>query len=156
MSPRLYSVSQAGDGASGCLQSFILVSKCQLKLSLSNYILACTLSLLIPLYIVHQRAKKDGAFDTLQRPFQILGPRRFFQELFWHLDVVGIILIIALLALILVPLTIAGGITSQWQQGKIIAPLVVGVVCIPIWVVWERTCKKPMVPFKVRISLGCS
>ncbi|KAI9930239.1 Siderophore transporter [Aspergillus wentii] len=110
---------------------------------------ACTLTLLIPLYIVQQRAKKDGAFDTLQRPFQILGPRRFFQELFWHLDVVGIILIIALLALILVPLTIAGGINSQWQQGKIIAPLVVGVVCIPIWVVWERTCKKPMVPFKL-------
>lgn len=39
MSPRPYSVSQAGDGASGCLRSFILVSKCQLEISPStNYV----------------------------------------------------------------------------------------------------------------------
>lgn len=70
-------------------------------------------------------------------------------ELFWHLDVVGIVLLIAMLACILVPFTLAGGVTAQWKTAKVIAPLVIGFLLIPVWVYWEKTCKHPMVPFKV-------
>lgn len=101
------------------------------------------------LYIVHRRAKKAGALDAYKSPFQLLGARRFAIELFWQLDVVGVILLVAVFALILVPFTIAGGVKTQWQTAKVIAPLVIGILCIPVWVLWEMKCKHPMVPFRV-------
>ncbi|GLA43464.1 siderophore transporter [Aspergillus niger] len=109
----------------------------------------CTLPLLMVLHIVYHRAKKDGTVDHIASSFRTLGVRRLAIELFWQLDVIGIILMIAFLAMILVPLTIAGGLDSQWKKAKIIAPLVLGLCCIPAWVVWERACKHPMVPFKL-------
>ncbi|GLA53782.1 siderophore transporter [Aspergillus niger] len=109
----------------------------------------CTLPLLMVLYIVYHRAKKGGTVDHIASSFRTLGVRRLAIELFWQLDVIGIILMIAFLAMILVPLTIAGGLDSQWKKAKIIVPLVLGLCCIPAWVVWERTCKHPMVPFKL-------
>lgn len=101
------------------------------------------------LYIVYHRAKKDGTVDHIAGAFRTLGVRRLAIELFWQLDVIGIILMITFLAMILVPLTIAGGLDSQWKKARIIVPLVLGLCCIPAWVIWERTCKHPMVPFKV-------
>ncbi|EHA26074.1 hypothetical protein ASPNIDRAFT_171904 [Aspergillus niger ATCC 1015] len=109
----------------------------------------CTLPLLMVLYIVYHRAKKDGTVDHIASSFRTLGVRRLAIELFWQLDVIGIILMIAFLAMILVPLTIAGGLDSQWKKARIIVPLVLGLCCIPAWVVWERACKHPMVPFKL-------
>ncbi|RDK46584.1 MFS general substrate transporter [Aspergillus phoenicis ATCC 13157] len=97
----------------------------------------CTLPLLMVLYIVYHRAKKDGTVDHIASSFRTLGVRRLAIELFWQLDVIGIILMIAFLAMIL------------WKKAKIIVPLVLGLCCIPAWVVWERTCKHPMVPFKL-------
>ncbi|GFN15237.1 siderophore transporter [Aspergillus tubingensis] len=109
----------------------------------------CTLPLLMVLYIVYHRAKKDGTVDHIAGAFRTLGVRRLAIELFWQLDVIGIILMITFLAMILVPLTIAGGLDSQWKKARIIVPLVLGLCCIPAWVIWERTCKHPMVPFKL-------
>jgi SIT family siderophore-iron:H+ symporter-like MFS transporter len=83
----------------------------------------------------------------------MLGFRRLSTSLFWQLDVVGVILLIAVFALILVPLTIAGGVKTEWKTAHVIAPLVVGVLCIPVFILWEKKCRHPMVPFKVRISL---
>ncbi|OJJ80802.1 putative siderochrome-iron transporter Sit1 [Aspergillus glaucus CBS 516.65] len=109
----------------------------------------CTLALLTPLYIIQRRAKKQGAFATYQSPVRLLGARQLVKESFWYLDVVGILLLIAFLALILTPFTIAHGVQSEWKTAKVIAPLAVGVCCIPAWIVWERKCKHPMVPFKL-------
>ncbi|PYH30566.1 putative siderochrome-iron transporter Sit1 [Aspergillus neoniger CBS 115656] len=115
----------------------------------------CTLPLLMVLYIVYHRAKKDGTVDHIAGAFRTLGVRRLAIELFWQLDVIGIILMIAFLAMILVPLTIAGGLDSQWKKARIIAPLVLGLCCIPAWVIWERSCKHPMVPLKLLKDRAC-
>lgn len=69
------------------------------------------------------------------------------------MDLVGIVLLIAVFALILVPFTLAGGYAEQWKQAKIIAPLVIGVFCIPVWIWWEQTCKHPMIPFRVSCTI---
>ncbi|KAI2999399.1 hypothetical protein CBS147346_7702 [Aspergillus niger] len=61
----------------------------------------CTLPLLMVLYIVYHRAKKDGTVDHIASSFRTLGVRRLAIELFWQLDVIGIILMIAFLAMIL-------------------------------------------------------
>ena len=70
-------------------------------------------------------------------------------QLFWQLDVVGVILMIAVFALLLTPLTLAGGFSATWRQAHIIAPLVIGFVCIPIFIVWELyLAPHPLLPMR--------
>ena len=107
----------------------------------------CSLPLIIALGIVGRRAQKNGVLDKYKSPYQMLGARGLAVELFWQLDVVGIILLIAVFALILVPFTIAGGVSEQWRTAHVIAPLVVGICCVPAWIIWESRCKYPIVPF---------
>ncbi|KAB5583064.1 siderochrome-iron transporter [Coniochaeta sp. 2T2.1] len=107
----------------------------------------CALPLLVSLMVVGRRAKKMGKLSDSKSSFQILGWKAFLVDLFWRLDVVGIILMIAVFALILVPLTIAGGFKNQWKTAHIIAPLVVGVLCIPVFIIWELKARHPLLPF---------
>ena len=105
-----------------------------------------TIPLFVAMWWAHHRAKKAGDLGKYKTPFQLLGGAELLKALFWQLDVVGMILMIAVLALILVPLTLAGGSSTTWHQGHIIAPLVVGILCIPAFVFWEAKAKHPMVP----------
>ncbi|CAE7208335.1 unnamed protein product [Rhizoctonia solani] len=72
-----------------------------------------------------------------------------FIELTWQLDVIGMILLAAMLSLVLLPLTLAGGAKETWKSAHIITMLVIGVViCIPAFFVWEiKFAKYPAVPF---------
>lgn len=111
----------------------------------------CSLPLIISLSVVGRRAKNRGLLANHKSLYSQLGFSKFFVDLFWRLDVVGIILVIAVFALILVPLTLAGGFVSQskWKSAEIIAPLVVGVCTIPAFVLWEFWCPHPLVPFRL-------
>lgn len=111
----------------------------------------CALPLILVLFIVHRRAKSSGQLESYQSSLQLLGGRRLASELFWHLDVVGLVLMIAMLACILVPFTIAKGVAGQWKTAKVLAPLIIGLLLIPVWLYWEKTCKHPMLPFKVQV-----
>ncbi|KAF9872375.1 major facilitator superfamily transporter [Colletotrichum karsti] len=114
----------------------------------------CSLPLIISLIIVGRRAKRMGLLNSYQSSFHALGFKDFMIQLFWQLDVVGIILVIAVFALVLVPLTIAGGFDTQWREPHVIAPLVIGVCCIPVFVWWERKAKHPLVPFYLMKDRG--
>ncbi|KAG9772601.1 ferrioxamine B transporter, partial [Aureobasidium melanogenum] len=107
----------------------------------------CSLPLMISLWVVARRARKAGILDKYKSPYESLGARKLAVELFWSLDVIGIILLIAVFALVLVPLTLAGGYATKWREAHIIAPLVVGVLCIPAFIVWELRAPRPLVPF---------
>ncbi|KAJ5103017.1 Major facilitator superfamily domain general substrate transporter [Penicillium argentinense] len=108
----------------------------------------CSLPLIAVLFIVHRRAKKSGRLGSYKSSLELMGGRRLITELFWHLDVIGLILMIAMFACILVPFTLAGGIKAQWKTAKVIAPLVVGILLVPVWIYWEKTCRYPMLPFQ--------
>jgi SIT family siderophore-iron:H+ symporter-like MFS transporter len=108
---------------------------------------ACSLPLIISLWWVGHKAKRSGALDNYKTPYQLYGPKRLLQALFWQLDVIGIILLICVFGLILVPFTIAGGEVSKWGTAKVIAPLVIGIICVPVWIIWEKKSPHPMVPF---------
>ena len=69
------------------------------------------------------------------------------RQLFWQLDVPGIILLIASLALLLTPLTIAGGESPKWRTAHVIAPLVIGFLCIPVFIFWQMRAPHPLIPF---------
>ncbi|KAL4876680.1 major facilitator superfamily domain-containing protein [Aspergillus karnatakaensis] len=106
----------------------------------------CSIPLFLTLFYGHRKAKKITDYPSI---FKTYGLKQTVIQVFWRMDVIGIILLIAVFALILVPFTLAGGSGSQWKQAKIIAPLVIGVLCIPAWIYWERTCPHPMIPFKL-------
>jgi MFS transporter, SIT family, siderophore-iron:H+ symporter len=79
----------------------------------------CSLPLIIALGIVGRRVRKHGVLDKYKSPYQMLGARGLAVELFWQLDVVGIILLNAVFALILVPFTLAGGVSQQWRTAHV-------------------------------------
>ncbi|CAG8972102.1 hypothetical protein HYALB_00011234 [Hymenoscyphus albidus] len=107
-----------------------------------------SIPLIVSLWLPYRRAQATGALDNYRSTLQMLGKRRLAAAIFWQLDVVGIILLIAVFALILVPFTIAGGASEQWSKGKVIAPLIIGLFCIPIWIWWETRAQYPMLPFE--------
>ncbi|KAF5855245.1 Siderophore transporter [Aspergillus alliaceus] len=109
----------------------------------------CTLPLFATLLVGHRNAKKANP-EAYRHPIQLLGWQKFTRELFWYLDVVGILLLIAVLALILVPFTIAGSTAEQWKTAKVLAPLIIGLFCLPAFIIWERSyARYPMVPFRL-------
>lgn len=109
----------------------------------------CTLPLVGQLYIVSRRAKRQGLLENYMSSFRLLGARNFFLELFWLLDIIGIVLLAAMFALILVPMTLAGGLSGEWGTAHIIAPVVVGLLCVPAFIVWELRAPHPLIPFKL-------
>ncbi|KAF9692777.1 hypothetical protein EKO04_009071 [Ascochyta lentis] len=107
----------------------------------------CALPLLGSLWWVSYKAKRAGDLQQCKTPFQEHGGWELTKALFWQLDAIGIILTICVFGFILVPLTIADGPDASWGSSKIVAPLVIGVLCIPIWIKWETVAPHPMVPF---------
>jgi SIT family siderophore-iron:H+ symporter-like MFS transporter len=117
----------------------------------------CTIPLLFMLFLAQRRAHRAGTLKNYTSPFAQYGAVGLAKELFWQLDVIGIILMIAVFALILVPLTLAGGIASTpdtWKEAHILAPLVVGFCCIPVFIVWEMRARYPLVPFHLLKNRG--
>ncbi|KAL5332449.1 major facilitator superfamily domain-containing protein [Aspergillus crustosus] len=106
----------------------------------------CSIPLFLTMFYGHWKAKRVTAYPSL---FKSYGIKQTAIEVFWRMDVVGIILLIAVFALILTPFTLAGGNSSQWKEAKILAPLIIGVFCIPVWIMWEQRCPYPMIPFKL-------
>lgn len=115
----------------------------------------CALPLLSALWWTGHKARKSGALDAYKTPFQQLGASKLAIELFHKLDVIGILLVIIVFGFILTPLTIAGGASSQWGTAKIIAPLVIGFLFIPVFVFWELIgARNPLVPFHLLKDRG--
>jgi SIT family siderophore-iron:H+ symporter-like MFS transporter len=107
----------------------------------------CAMPLILSLAIVGRRARKQGLMDKYTHDIknQPWGP--FLVDLFWRLDVIGIILMIGVFAMILVPMTIAGGFEASWTAPQVLGPLIVGVCTIPIFVLWQLRAPHPLVPF---------
>jgi SIT family siderophore-iron:H+ symporter-like MFS transporter len=109
--------------------------------------------LIASLWIPYRRVRRDADFTSLETPLHKLGARRFFVALYWQLDVVGLILLIIIFSGILAPLTIAGRNPEQWKEAKILVPLIVGIFCIPAWLIWEKSyARSTLLPFRVRCS----
>ncbi|KAJ8104885.1 hypothetical protein OPT61_g10514 [Boeremia exigua] len=108
---------------------------------------ACSIPLIAALSWSSFKARKAGALDNFKTPYQIYGGKRLASELFWQLDIPGIVLLIAVFGLILTPFTIAGGMSSQWGTAKVITPLVIGILSVPAFIIWERRAPHPMLPF---------
>ncbi|KAL2015393.1 hypothetical protein VTK56DRAFT_5547 [Thermocarpiscus australiensis] len=114
----------------------------------------CALPLIVSLTLVGRRARKQGLMEKYAEAVKGLPWRPFLIDLFWRLDVIGIILVIAVFALILVPMTIAGGFEASWTAPHVIAPLIIGICTIPAFVLWQLRAPHPLVPFYLMKDRG--
>ncbi|EAQ84815.1 hypothetical protein CHGG_08829 [Chaetomium globosum CBS 148.51] len=107
----------------------------------------CAMPLIVSLSLVGRRARKQGVMEKYSEAVKSLPWGPFLIDLFWRLDVIGVILLIAVFALILVPMTIAGGFEASWTAPQVLGPLIVGVCTIPMFVFWQLRAPHPLVPF---------
>lgn len=70
-----------------------------------------------------------------------------FNHLWYELDIMGLLLLSAAFALILIPLTLAATATNHWHNASIIAMIVIGCVCLVVFPFWESTRRLIPQPF---------
>lgn len=105
--------------------------------------------------IEEHRFQNPGSTTGERIKYRITHIGSALKTLFWELDVVGILFVICVFGFILVPFTIAGGELTKWSRGSTIAPLVVGFVLIPFFIVWElKFSRFPIMPFKLMRDRG--
>lgn len=105
--------------------------------------------------ILHMKylAWKNG--DPIKSVFQKPDHQSWFEYLidlfFWRLDIVGLILLVAIFGLILVPLTVAGGLNNKWKTANILVPEILGwILAIPLYLIWEwKISRYPLTPWPV-------
>lgn len=112
---------------------------------------AIAIPLLLSLMAAERRASRSGLLAGIPSPVKALRSGSLWIDFFWQIDLIGLLLIAAVFAFILVPLTLAGGDGNQWATANIITPLVIGVVvCIPAFVLWEvKMARHPVMPFRI-------
>jgi SIT family siderophore-iron:H+ symporter-like MFS transporter len=110
-----------------------------------------TIPLFYSLISAERRAYKAGLLDDVPSPYRSVFKASLWKDFFFQADIIGLFFLAATIALILVPLTLAGGVTSSWRTARIITPLVVGgVVAFPCFVIWEaKFAPHPLMPFRV-------
>lgn len=114
-----------------------------------------SIPLLATLYSLGRRVERAAAADDDVRALKLPSIGKLSSDLFHQLDAVGLVCVIAVFALILAPLTIAGGTVAQWRSPGTIVPLAIGFMCIPIFIIWEaRGARFPLVPFHLLTDRG--
>ena len=105
-----------------------------------------------------RKAHRQGIVPP--RPWEGVGFVGVSKHVWFELDVMGLLLLAAAICLILLPLTLAA--TAGWQDGSIIAMLVVGCVCLVAFPFWESSSRLAPQPFlalrmlkKRTFSIGC-
>lgn len=106
-----------------------------------------SLPLIFFLTWVTVKARREGKLKYRSYIQRMGTPKNIARDLFWRFDVIGMIFILGVLIMILVPLSIAGGVEKKWNQARIIAPLCVGFACIPAFIAWEYFSPHPLLPF---------
>ncbi|KAI0781782.1 drug:h+ antiporter [Abortiporus biennis] len=114
--------------------------------------------LIITLFWAETKAKKLGLVEEAlrrQAPGYVAPAQKLvtFKQKVWRvaeqLDAIGLTLLGASVALILLPLTLSQTANDHWKNGSIIAMLVVGCVLLPIFGVWDfRFAKRPVVAWR--------
>ena len=110
------------------------------------------------LLLVRYKASKTEEWKMLSSEktyYETHGIIQTLVQLFWKVDVVGLLLFVAFLGCILVPLTLAGGVSSQWSNGKILGPFILGFCLVPAFILWEtKYARLPIAPFKMLKDRG--
>jgi MFS family permease len=97
----------------------------------------CFLPLATVLILNQRKAKLEGCLPP--SIFQGQSAWAVAKKLWFELDIFGLLLLSAAICLILIPLTLAASAKGGWRNGSIIAMLVIGIVCLFLFLFWERS-----------------
>ncbi|KAF2225270.1 siderophore iron transporter-like protein [Elsinoe ampelina] len=97
------------------------------------------LPLALSLFLNNRKAAKQGILPP--RPYAGIPVKQVFISLWYDLDVFGLLLLSAAISLILLPLTLAARATGGWSNASMIAMIVIGIVCLIAFPIWERSPK---------------
>lgn len=105
----------------------------------------------VGLYVVLGRgslkARRLGLLEGIPSPWALFRSGKHWKHMFWVMDVPGLFLLAAGLALILLPLSLGGSSAAKWRTAGVIVPLVIGVLCLPAFVLWEvKWARHPIFP----------
>lgn len=110
----------------------------------------CFLPLALSLILNQRKAKRLGYTKPKHEgPMTAARVGRGTKQFFYDIDTIGILLICAGFALILIPLTIATKQLGGWKSPHIITMLVLGPLCLiafPFWEGRKRLAPHPLVP----------
>ncbi|KAF4460949.1 major facilitator [Fusarium albosuccineum] len=114
----------------------------------------CATPLIATLYILQRRARKngyrrEGAWDAADKSQPL--SKRIINLVWVDLDIMGALLLVIGLGLALIPLSLTGAKRSdRWDDGGYIAMLVIGVVVVAVFFVWDaKFAKVPFLPFRM-------
>ncbi|KAG2353161.1 major facilitator superfamily domain-containing protein [Suillus spraguei] len=97
---------------------------------------------LVPLDSPEPRSRSSSSHPNLQDESLLARFLRFAEQL----DLVGLVLLGFAISLTLLPLTISQTAQGHWKNGSIIAMLVVGVVLLAVFAVWDlRYASEPVI-----------
>lgn len=97
------------------------------------------------------KAKRRGLLKGIPSPSKIVKSPKYWKDLFWKADFIGLFWLCAAIALCLIPLTLGGGNGSKWKSAEVLAQIIVGLaVCVPIFIFWEwKGARHPIIPFRL-------
>lgn len=101
------------------------------------------LPLALALLFNMRKAAKQGLLPP--SPWKGVSIGTGLKNLWWELDIMGLLLLSASISLVLIPITLAA--TDGWNNPSIIAMVVVGCVCFVIFPFWETNSKVAPRPF---------
>lgn len=115
-----------------------------------------TIPMFFSLLSAERRAYKKGLLDDIPSPYRQIFSPRLWNDFFWTADIAGLFFLAATIALILLPLTLAGGVSSSWKTAKILTPLLVGIViAFPMFIIWEwKFARHPLLPLRILKKLA--
>lgn len=113
----------------------------------------CAAPLIITMIVLQRRAKKNGysAKEISPGRSEHSEIQRLIRIVWTDFDLLGALLLVVGLGLALIPLTLTGSKNSdRWQQGSNIATLIVGILVIVAFFVWDvKFAACPFVPFRM-------
>ncbi|KAK0187992.1 major facilitator superfamily domain-containing protein [Armillaria mellea] len=123
-------------------------------------ILPVSAASLIPILVLCQRkanrithTKPQSALDVLYHddPSNPNMAMKIWKLVWIELDFVGVFLLVASLALILIPLTLTGTSSPEtWSSPGIIAMIVIGVVLFAVYIYYDaKIATKPLIPYRL-------
>ncbi|KAL8999091.1 MAG: hypothetical protein Q9169_001979 [Polycauliona sp. 2 TL-2023] len=122
---------------------------------------ASFLPLALALFLNMRKAKKLGRLPP--SPWAGQSVLTGAKNLWYELDIMGLLLLSAAFALILIPCTLAQRAKGGWNNGSMIAMVVIGALCLVAFPFWESSSKlapRPFMPprlFKNRtVAAGCA
>lgn len=102
--------------------------------------------------VLQRRAKKNGLVSkNLNGDNAAPTWKKILQVLWAEIDFLGLTLLVTGLSLVLIPVSLTGSFnTDRWREASFIAMVVVGVVLLAVFLVWDlKFAKRPLIPVRM-------